>query len=358
MTLRSVGRVLALALGLIMASSVSESAEAAPRYYQNAILDLPRIDAAKASRYRATVRQRARRGRIGAVSWSPKGDRTQATQVLGRRGKSGRLKKLPLAAVAALAHLSGPRFWGAEIDVLVQVKGKGTFPVTLWFERNGDVTLAVGKRLSGKVLGGFGKRSDAQAIRQLYRTGPIKGAGRRWRDRDLRILDGALALLHPDERRVLKGVKILRAALGRQPLQSGLYSMDSRGRYRLRLFNRAFSAQRLGFAGPTSDPLPRAAWTIIHELGHAVASWPARRAFERGQFRRGKRLQRANSVLKGFKKARGGSRGPTPYGRSSGVESFAESFALFHLDPDALARWNRSVFRWFEAGGHREHLAR
>jgi len=261
-----------------------------------------------------------------------------------------------VAATGALAHLSGPKFWGAEVDILVRVKRKGVYPVTLWFERNGDVTLAVGKRLSGDVPGGFGKRTDAGAIRKAYKTGPIRSAGRRWRDRELRVLDGALALLHPDERRVLKNVKILRASLGRQPLQAGLYSMDSRGRYRLRVFNRTFSSQKFGFTGPSTAPRPRSAWTILHELGHAITGWPARRAFERNEHRKGRKLQRSNRVLKAYRKARGASRGPTPYGRTSTVESFAESFALYHLDPQALARWNGEVYRWFRSGGHREHL--
>jgi hypothetical protein len=337
--------------------SLPQEVEAAARYYENAVINLPRIDAKKASRYRATVRQRSRRGRIGAVSWSAKGLRSGATKVLGRRGKDGRLKRVPLAAIGALAHLSGPKFWGAEIDVLVRVRGKGTFPVTLWFERGGDVTLAMGKRLSGRTPKGFGKRSSEAAIRSSYKTGAIQGSGRRWSDSELKLLDGALALLHPDERRVLRKVKFLRASLGRQPLQAGLYSMDSRGRYRLRLFNRAFVSQRLGFVGPTGAPLPRAAWTIIHELGHAISGWPARRAFEQGKFKTGKRLQRSNAVLKGFRKARGASRGPTPYGRASLVESFAECFALYHLDPVGLARWNPGVLRWFVSGGHRKHLA-
>lgn len=341
---------------LLCVSAVPQRAEAAARYYESAVINLPRIDAAKASRYRATVRQRVRQGRIGAVSWSARGKRGSASLVLGRRGKESKLRRVPLAAIGALAHLSGPKFWGAEIDVLVRVKGKGTFPVTLWLEPGGDVTLAMGKRISSGRLRGPGKRSDPNAIRAAYKTGEIKGAGRGWSSSELLVLDGALSRLHRDERRVLRGVKLLRASLGRQPLQAGLYSMDSRGHYRLRMFNRAFASGRAGFVGPVGSPNPRAAWTVIHELGHAISGWPARRAFEQGEFRLGKKLQKSNSVLKGFRKARGASRGPTPYGRAALVESFAECFALFHLDPQGLARWNRNVFLWFESGGHREHL--
>ena len=354
----AVRRVTLVAGLLLSAMMLPQQAEAAGRYYESAVINLPRIDVGKASRYRATVRQRVRQGRIGAVSWSAKGERRQASLVLGRRGKEGSLRRVPLAAIGALAHLSGPKFWGAEIDVLVRVKGKGTFPVTLWFAPGGNVTLAMGKRISGGRPRGPGKRSDASLIRSAFKTGPIKGSGRRWKRSELLVLDGALARLHPDERRVLRKVALLRASLGRQPLQAGLYSMDSRGSYRLRIFNRAFSSGRAGFVGTVGAPSPRAAWTIIHELGHAISGWPARRAFEAGNFASGKKLQRTNDVLRGFRTARGASRGPTPYGRSALVESFAECFALYHLDPQALARWNRNVFLWFESGGHRAHLGR
>ena len=343
---------------LLFVSAAPPQAEAAARYYESAVINLPRVDARKASGYRATVLQRVRLGRIGAVSWSAKGRRESASLVLDRRGKESALRRVPLAAIGALAHLSGPKFWGAEIDVLVRVKGKGTFPVTLWFAPGGNVTLAMGKRISGGSLRGSGKRSAAASIRSAFKTGPIKGSGRRWTSAELLVLDGALAHLHADERRVLRKVALLRASLGRQPLQSGLYSMDSRGSYRLRVFNRAFASSRAGFVGAVGAPIPRAAWTIIHELGHAISGWPARRAFERGNFASGKKLQRANDVLRGFRNVRGAARGPTPYGRSALVESFAECFALYHLDPQGLARWNRNVFRWFESGGHRAHLGR
>jgi hypothetical protein len=350
--------LVALFLTLVGSGFFSRPAEAAGGYYQNAVIKLPSIDPAKASRYRAVVRQRSVRGRIGSVHFRDGEGSKKRRKVLSRRGKDPQLRRLPAAAVGALAHLSGPRFWGGEIDILVRVRKKGTYPVTLWFDRDGDVTVAVGKRLAGRTPEGFGKRRDADAVRRAHKTGPIRSAGRKWRTEELLILDGALARLHPAERRVLKDVRILRATLGRQPLQAGLYSMDSRGRYRLRVFNRTFVSQEHGFVGSVAKPLPRGAWTILHELGHAVSGWPARRAFEQGEVRKGRKLQRSNRVLKGYRKARGAVRGPTPYGRSSLTESFAESFALYHLDPKALARWNRDVFQWFESGGHREHLAR
>lgn len=44
--------------------------------------------------------------------------------------------------------------------------------------------------------------------------------------------------------------------------------------------------------------------------------------------------------------------GPTPYGRTDVSESFAESFALFHVDPDSLQRISPEVHAWFASGEH------
>lgn len=345
--------LLVLLAGLSVAPS---SGHTTPKYYQNAKLDLPRIDARRAGRYRDVVVRRSRLGQIRSVSWSRDGKRRDARRVLATGGRESQLRKVPLAGIAALAHTASPRFWGGEFDLLVEIRNKGTYPVNLWFDGDGDVIVAVGKKLSGKAPGGFGKLTDASAIRKAHGSGVIKGSGRRWKNWELRILDGALGRLHKDERRVLKGVTIVRSGSSPNPWQAGKYQTDSRGRYTLRVYNRAFASQKTGFVGGADRPRPAGAITILHELGHAVAQWPTRRAFERGDFRKAKRLSKSNSLLKAYRRARGVSRGPTPYGRRSINESFAESFALYHLDPAALKRWNGDVYRWFADGGHREHL--
>jgi len=44
--------------------------------------------------------------------------------------------------------------------------------------------------------------------------------------------------------------------------------------------------------------------------------------------------------------------GPTPYGKVSAVEGFAEAFSLYHLDPESIGRFSPAVLAWFERGGH------
>ena len=50
--------------------------------------------------------------------------------------------------------------------------------------------------------------------------------------------------------------------------------------------------------------------------------------------------------------ARGVERGPTPYGAGNIWESYAEAYALWHADPDALRRTMPATAEWFANGGH------
>ena len=54
----------------------------------------------------------------------------------------------------------------------------------------------------------------------------------------------------------------------------------------------------------------------------------------------------------------GAGAGPTEYGATHIVESFAEAFALFHVDPESLRAVAPEVWKWFTDGGHlRAHAA-
>jgi hypothetical protein len=49
--------------------------------------------------------------------------------------------------------------------------------------------------------------------------------------------------------------------------------------------------------------------------------------------------------------------GPTAYAAESRIESFAESFELFHTDPESLAAMLPEVYAWFEARHHLQGVA-
>ena len=78
--------------------------------------------------------------------------------------------------------------------------------------------------------------------------------------------------------------------------------------------------------------------------------------FERG-LERASDMGRTRPVLRAYRSARDHAKGPTPYGRTSLSESFAEAFALFRADPAALRRVDPGAFAWFESGGHLRALA-
>jgi hypothetical protein len=58
------------------------------------------------------------------------------------------------------------------------------------------------------------------------------------------------------------------------------------------------------------------------------------------------------SVESAYSSLPGALAGPTSYGRSNAQESFAEAFALYHLDPDALRWLTPAVHDWFAASSH------
>ena len=339
-------------LGLLAA--IPAPARAGQPFYDNAAVRLPKISKKKADLYRRSVAAALARGRIRSVAEATNASGSQSRKIAGRGDGAGHLKKLPLAGVAAVAYTGSPRFWGSELDLLIRIDKK-LVPVTLWYGKRGDVVVAVGEARSSRPRLGRDLPDTAAAIARRYRTGSIKGAGKSWQERELKILAGALDLLSDDERRVLKGVRIVRSSAGSAgPMNAGHYFWGTSG-YKLAIYDRAFSFDSRSFYGRTSKPRPFSAATILHEVGHAIAAWPGRKALERDEVSRARRLGGPSGpVLKAYRSKAGVRRGPTRYGRRSVEESFAESFALFKLDPDGLKRWNPDVYAWFEADGHIE----
>jgi hypothetical protein len=57
-------------------------------------------------------------------------------------------------------------------------------------------------------------------------------------------------------------------------------------------------------------------------------------------------------IIEAFQRHRSFIQGPTIYGDTSIHESFAESYALFKLDPDALIRIDPKLYTWFTSNQH------
>lgn len=352
MTAKAATRLLAAALlGLLLA--LPATASGGQPFYDNAAIRLPKISKSKASLYRRSVAASLARGRIRSVSQATNEAGTKSRKIAGKGDGANALKKLPLAGVAAIAYTGAPRFWGSELDMLVRIDDR-LVPVNLWYGKRGDVVVAVGEaRKSRPRIGASDLPDTASGIARRYGTGPIRGKGKAWKERELKILAGALEKLSSRERRVLDDVRFVRSSAGpRGPMNAGHYFWGTRG-YRLAIYDRAFSYDSRSFYGRAGKPRPFSAATILHEVGHAIAAWPARKALEGGEVSRAKRLASpAGPVLKAYRRKTGGKRGPTRYGRRTVQESFAESFALFKLDPAGLKRWSPDVYAWFKDDGH------
>jgi hypothetical protein len=83
---------------------------------------------------------------------------------------------------------------------------------------------------------------------------------------------------------------------------------------------------------------------------------------ERKPKQRNEMIGRANDmmvnspVVVAYAKVADGEPAVTDYGNDSDHEAFAESFALFHVDPDALKRARPKVYAWFKSGGPRKFI--
>jgi hypothetical protein len=76
----------------------------------------------------------------------------------------------------------------------------------------------------------------------------------------------------------------------------------------------------------------------------------------RAASRAGLRYQANSPIVSAFKKVRTNKSGPTSYGRTDPGEGFAEAFAIFHLDPQALKWIDLEVYHWFRMGSHLKHI--
>lgn len=250
----------------------------------------------------------------------------------------------------------------------------------------------------------------ARELQERYDLGRVRAGAGRWAPVELTVLDRSLRVLSREERKLLRGVDFVRGGLARHPREAGLFTWNKRGR-RITLYGRAFRDE---------DDGPN--WTVMHEVGHAIAARPllAARAVEAKALRRynervdtyndavkaynraaraanrtgraadreraGRLRERATSlrtglgslradalrarravvdaakelrrrrprtgVLGAFRRVLDGRPSPSRYGDTHIAEAFAESFAMFHCDPDGLRRDLPEVHAWFASGGH------
>jgi hypothetical protein len=298
---------------------------------------------------------------------------------------------LPLPVLTAAFEALHRRFIGAEWDRIIVLGSGERVPVTIFRELDGRMRIAMGPPLADSATDPVSE----EEIRARYGIGPIRRGDVDWTDLQRRDLEQALSLLDDRELLVLSGMPVYRyhAAPNGDHNITARY-MKVNGYPEIQLYDSLFARSEMNFVGDPNDPIRPSVGDILHEMGHAIADAAlltllherrqairdigalsasyedARRRTDAAEARRfggqlseqladfndaGARLEgeaELSLVLREYLRVRGPVKGPTPYGRTSPSESFAESFSLFHADPAALRRVYPAVLEWFTRGGH------
>lgn len=315
------------------------------------------------------------------------------------------LEKLPSYVLWALYMVHEEHLHGGEFDVRVRQKGGPSIPVSVAIDLEGHARVRYGKAPKKPE-----QAPTLEALRKKYATGQLDArGGTRWGATSRRALGLAFQALTTEERAVvLKRLRFVRTPGSGQGQAGGKHYVEG-CKQRVEIYDRAFLGQKVRFAGRPSSPMPSPALTMLHEIGHVLHARPgrltacraeqaiarskkataaynktvkrynaaksevdqrnlAKRLEEQGKEQRrlvaranelvakAEKLTGAGPVLKAYRKVLGTTPAPTKYGEESTAESFAESFALFHADPDALKRVAPKVHRWFAREGHLEAL--
>jgi hypothetical protein len=319
---------------------------------------------------------------------------------------------LPPAALQGVLMVLAPERIGAEIDLLVEGAGAPDDPDRIWTVRR-DLSggIVVLKGGPPRELRGFDPSPAELAVR--FGIGALEDTDASFSAEERRALTQALELLAPGELDLIAGTSFRRARRERHG-HAGSHAPSRLGEpSRITLFDRAFERVegRTSYVGAPEQAVPYAVFVILHQIGHVIAraerrqlllqrreqvesydvssaSYTAsRREFssaERGDgvdsSRRGalaleirrswsdlqERLagiERLDGALEALRKGPSAMErryatlpaaldGPTAYGRVDARESFAESFALFHTDPESLRWIAPQVHAWFAASGH------
>lgn len=271
----------------------------------------------------------------------------------------GGLTQLDFPSTAALWLATGPGDVGGENDIRVRIQKKPAVAVSVMSDLEGNIRVESSPR-DVAVAPSVGP-SKKEIRRRFALKGKIDG---QWTVVERRALFDALALLHKDELTAIADVHFARRTTSHRgdANQGALY--ESKGCVGVvYVFTLAVKADRYRFVGDAHQPRHAVLHSLVHELGHAFEHAGARDRYcaaKRNKFpkrrnaliREGNNLTTRGPIAMDHERVLGDDPAPTDYGRTSPRESFAESFALFHVDAKALRRARPRVFAWFRDGGH------
>lgn len=316
------------------------------------------------------------------------------------------LKTLTTSELTGLVVAASTPERGGEFDLLL-----GDDRVTVWEE--GSVWRV--QRVPNRQTRTSGLSMEQLVKTYDLGTMSVEN-GARWEPAATAAVRGALEVLTPEERAFLANVRWVRRprptrAMSTTGLHAATYIVDDADA-RIEVYDDTL-VPTTRFVGPLDRPSTPATAVILHEMGHAIADAPLRAlaadyerqrlAHDAGRKQLETDLAVHNQAIDRFNKTRNAALGQslerdgpriraeaqrlneraaqlavaraameggqqvspmarlfaeevggtaTAYARHTPDEAFAEAFALYHLDPDALERAQPGALAWFRAGRH------
>lgn len=313
------------------------------------------------------------------------------------------LDTIPLVALLPMSYLAQPQRRGFEVDAQVMDGDGQPWVISTMHEPAGHLVAIIAPGNPAPRPTPAPPASLAAAIERRYGVKPVRG-DKSWAQEELNLLARALAHLSEPELAPMEGLLVRR--VGRVSAHAGeavdaaagLYNQHGDQRW-VEVGDVTFAHDQERFLGLPNDPQPASVGAILHELGHVIAqrvpfemelalhrtvnafnstvnlfnlAW---NTFPRSELPDYQRAQREMNELKqkvdsavtarnsaqlrspliaAWAEVPGAGSGPTPYGRTHLAESFAEAFALYHVDPDALRRVMPAGYEFFAQGRHLE----
>lgn len=297
--------------------------------------------------------------------------------------KRSHLEKLSFGVLKAIWIASDRKYYGAELDLKMKSKQGKPMAVSVWISRKGKMVFNRSNWPKFRTV------KSAEALQKKWKIGGIKNSKqRKWSPLALNALDYALQLISDDERSLLDDIPVIRRKVNAAQRQRGaLYIQEGDCDAKIVIYDLAVRSQSYQFVGTLDKIYPATTMTVLHEIGHAIHQRKLREIqcayiktvkryntiVKKGSRadqsslakdnklinkykRKMKRWSKKNPMLMAYKKVRGGNKGPTLYAHTSIKESFAEAFALYRADPQALQRIYPKVYQWFKKKKHLQHL--
>ena len=303
------------------------------------------------------------------------------------------LVDVPVSAIAAATVCAGSDLRGSESDLIVGSE-RSPLHVTILHEPD-RLILRVA---SAPRTASAGPYPSGAELQRRFGVGEFVDGDRAWSGPERQIVADALERLPAQDLSIIAGLPFLRTANPPEDRRDAAAWYKWGGLDRaVEFFDAAFADDRAAFVGDPDDPIVASAWPILHELGHAVSfekpykavnGFVARmtaiqlfaihvREFAVSNLRtERKRLDairerlddlarplgrfqqaakggtlHASPVLSAYREATGG-HPVTLYGATDLGEAFAEAYAMYLLDPDALERIQPAALAFFRSGAY------